>query len=83
VPVVTIEWFEGRSAEQKREIAARVTEALAEVGGMPADQVWIRFVDSAKGDWAMGGRMQGEGEGESRGAAEGEGPGGGVVPGPG
>ena len=26
---------------------------------MPADQVWIRFVDSPKADWAIGGVMQG------------------------
>jgi len=59
VPYVTVEWFEGRSAEQKRELAERITEALHEVAGTPADQVWIRFVDSARGDWAMGGELQG------------------------
>ena len=60
MPVVTIEWFEGRSAEQKKEIAEKLTEVLSEVGKMPADQVWIRFVDSPKADWAMGGEMQGQ-----------------------
>ncbi|MBA2792678.1 MAG: 4-oxalocrotonate tautomerase family protein, partial [Thermoleophilaceae bacterium] len=59
MPVVTIEWFEGRSADQKREIAERLTDLLAEVGKMPADQVWIRFVDSPKADWAIGGEIQG------------------------
>ena len=38
MPVVTIEWFEGRSADQKREIAERLTDLLADVGKMPADQ---------------------------------------------
>ncbi len=60
MPVVTIEWYEGRSAEQKKEIAEKLTEVLSEVGKMPADQVWIRFVDSPKSDWAMGGEIQGE-----------------------
>jgi 4-oxalocrotonate tautomerase len=59
MPVVTIEWYEGRSDEQKKEIAEKLTEVLSEVGKMPADQVWIRFVDSPKTDWAMGGEMQG------------------------
>jgi len=59
VPVVTIEWFEGRSGDQKREIAERLTELLSEVGNMPADQVWIRFVDSPKSEWAIGGVVQG------------------------
>jgi 4-oxalocrotonate tautomerase len=60
VPFVTIEWFEGRSDEQKREIAERVTSALAEVGELPLDQVWIRFVDASRADWAIGGEIQGE-----------------------
>ncbi len=59
MPFVTIEWFEGRSAEQKSEIAEKVTDVLAEVGKMPADQVWIRFVDVPKVDWAIGGEIQG------------------------
>ena len=59
MPVVTIEWYEGRSPEQKREIAEKLTELLVEVGKMPADQVWVRFVDSPKSEWAMGGEMQG------------------------
>lgn len=59
MPVVTIEWYEGRSADQKREIAERLTALLSEVGEMPADQVWIRFVDSPKSEWAIGGEIQG------------------------
>ena len=58
MPFVTIEWYEGRSDEQKREIARRVTEVLSDVGKLPVDQVWIRFVDSSKSDWAMGGEIQ-------------------------
>ena len=62
MPVVTIEWYEGRSAEQKQEIAARLTELLSEVGGVAPDQVWIRFVDSPRSDWAVGGVIQGAAE---------------------
>jgi 4-oxalocrotonate tautomerase len=59
VPVVTIEWYEGRSADQKREIAEKLTELLADVGKTTPDQVWIRFVDSPKSEWAIGGEIQG------------------------
>ena len=59
MPVVTIEWFEGRSAEQKKKIAEAVTQTLVEAGNVPADQVWIRFVDSPKSEWAIGGEIQG------------------------
>ena len=59
MPIVTVEWFEGRSAEQKKEIAEKLTDLLVEVGNVGRDQVWIRFVDSNKADWAMGGELQG------------------------
>ena len=62
MPVVTIEWYEGRSADQKREIAERLTDLLADVGGAAPDAVWIRFVDSPKSEWAIGGEIQGSGE---------------------
>jgi len=58
VPYVTIEWFEGRSAEQKRAIAERLTDVLSEEGEMPRDQVWIRFVDAKKADWSIAGELQ-------------------------
>jgi 4-oxalocrotonate tautomerase len=59
MPVVTIEWYAGRSPEQKKEIAEKVTAAISEVGGSPADQVWIKFVDLPKSEWAIGGQIQG------------------------
>jgi len=59
MPVVTIEWYEGRSAEQKKELAEKLTELLVEVGKTRREDVWIRFVDSPKSDWAMGGEIQG------------------------
>ena len=63
MPVVTIEWYEGRTTEQKREIAEKLTALISEVGDTPPDQVWIRFVDSARSDWAVGGALQGGAEG--------------------
>ena len=59
MPVVTIEWFEGRSPEQKAEIAEKVTEVISEIGKTPAEDVWLRFVGSPKSQWAIGGKIQG------------------------
>jgi len=59
MPIVTIEWYAGRSAEQKAEIAAKLTDLLADVGKTDPEHVWIRFVDSDKADWAVGGGLQG------------------------
>lgn len=58
MPFVHIHWFEGRDAEQKAELARRITDAVVDVGKTPADQVWIRFDDCRKADWAMGGQME-------------------------
>jgi 4-oxalocrotonate tautomerase len=61
MPIVTIEWYEGRSPDQKREIAERLTDLLVEIGKTQPEHVWIRFVDSKQSDWAMGGKIQGAG----------------------
>jgi 4-oxalocrotonate tautomerase len=59
MPIITIEWYEGRSAEQKKEVAEKLTELMVEVGKTQREHVWIRFVDSPKSEWAMGGEIQG------------------------
>jgi len=58
LPYVHIHWFEGRDAEQKAELARRITEAMEEVAAVPPDQVWIRFDDARRADWAMAGEIQ-------------------------
>jgi 4-oxalocrotonate tautomerase len=59
MPIITIEWYEGRSPDQKREVAEKLTDLMVEVGKTQREHVWIRFVDSDKSDWAMGGEIQG------------------------
>ena len=59
MPIVTIEWYEGRTPEQKKELAEKLTELLVDVGKTQREHVWIRFVDSPKSEWAMGGEIQG------------------------
>ena len=59
MPIVTIEWYEGRSPEQKRELAEKLTDLMVDVGKTEREHVWIRFVDSPKSEWAMGGEIQG------------------------
>ncbi|MEA2346589.1 MAG: 4-oxalocrotonate tautomerase [Thermoleophilaceae bacterium] len=59
MPIITIEWFDGRTPEQKKEIAEKLTDLLVEVGKTQKDHVWIRYVDSPKSEWAIGGEIQG------------------------
>jgi phenylpyruvate tautomerase PptA (4-oxalocrotonate tautomerase family) len=53
MPFVEVHWFEGRSDEQKAEIAKRFEQALIEVAGVSPDHCWIKFYDSAKTDFLI------------------------------
>ena len=59
MPIVTIEWYEGRSPDQKKEIAEKLTDLLVDVGKTQREHVWIRFSESPKSEWAIGGEIQG------------------------
>ncbi|MFN2612466.1 MAG: 4-oxalocrotonate tautomerase family protein [Solirubrobacterales bacterium] len=54
MPFVHVHWFEGRSDDQKAEVAKRITEAMVEVAGTQPDHVWVKFSDSAKADFIIG-----------------------------
>jgi 4-oxalocrotonate tautomerase len=59
MPIVTIEWYEGRTPEQKKELAEKLTDLLVDVGKTQREHVWIRFSESPKSEWAIGGEIQG------------------------
>lgn len=54
MPFVQVHWFEGRTHEQKAEIAKRIEEALVEVAGASPEHCWVKFSDSAKSDFIIG-----------------------------
>ncbi len=53
MPFVEISWFEGRSDEQKAEIARRIEEARVEVAGVAPEHCWVKFEDSEKSDFII------------------------------
>lgn len=53
MPFVHIHWFEGRTDEQKVEIAKRIEDALVEVAGASPEHCWVKFVDSKKSDFII------------------------------
>ena len=57
MPVITVEWLEGRTPQQKAQLAGALTKAFTDIAKTPADQVWIVFKDVKRSDWAMGGRL--------------------------
>ena len=59
MPFVTVDWFPGRTREQKEKLAEAITRAMVEIGNAPADQTWIVFHEESKENWSMGGKLAG------------------------
>ena len=57
MPTIRVELFAGRSVEQKRALAAALTEATVRTLGGSADSVDILFFDIARQDWATAGTL--------------------------
>lgn len=57
MPVVTVEWLQGRSAQQKQALATTLTQAFVDIAKVSPEQVWIVFRDVPRADWAMGGQL--------------------------
>jgi 4-oxalocrotonate tautomerase len=55
MPMVQITTVAGKTAEQKRKIAQRVTDALVEEAGVPREAVIVAFYDLPREDYAIGG----------------------------
>jgi 4-oxalocrotonate tautomerase len=60
MPTIRIDLFEGRTVEQKRELAKAITEVTCQVLGGQPDGVDILFYDIKRQDWATGGELWSE-----------------------
>ena len=57
MPTLRVELFEGRTPQQKRDLARELTEACVRVLGGNGDGVDVIFYDIARSDWATGGKL--------------------------
>jgi 4-oxalocrotonate tautomerase len=57
VPHVQITWVEGRSPEQKRKIAERITKVLIEEGKAMKENIHLAFHDVPATNYAEGGTL--------------------------
>ncbi len=55
MPLITVQLFEGRSQEQKREYAKALPGASVRVLGIDPGAVDVIFHDVERSDWATGG----------------------------
>jgi 4-oxalocrotonate tautomerase len=56
MPVVTVEMWEGRSIDQKRQLVRDLTDAFVKMG-VPASSVNVILRDNPKSCWATGGEL--------------------------
>ena len=57
MPNITVQWFAGRTQDQKRQITAAITEAMVKIGKTTPEQVHIVFQDIEKSDWGNNGKL--------------------------
>ena len=57
MPVLTVEWLEGRTPQQKAQLAEALTRAFVDIAKVQKEQVWIVFRDVKRTDWAMSGSL--------------------------
>jgi 4-oxalocrotonate tautomerase len=57
MPIIEVKLWEGRTREQKAELARRFTDIMVEVVGCPKPAVSIVFDDYPRSDWAEGGEL--------------------------
>lgn len=60
MPMITVQMFPGRSAEQKAQLAERLTDAFLETcgsPGQPREGVWVVINEVPPEHWAVGGKL--------------------------
>lgn len=60
MPTLRVELFEGRSADQKRDLVAALTEATVRILDCPPDAVDIVLSEVSRAHWATGGVLWSE-----------------------
>ena len=59
MPVVIVEMWEGRTIEQKKQLAESITSSFVKIG-TPAEAVNIIIKDNPKHNWATAGKLASE-----------------------
>ena len=51
MPMITVQWVEGRNHDQRERIAKGITDLVHETIGVPKSGVWVVFEDVKASDW--------------------------------
>ena len=55
MPLVQVTMLQGRTADQKRKLAARITDAMVEEAGARREAIVVTFLEVTKESYASGG----------------------------
>ncbi|MEC2290089.1 2-hydroxymuconate tautomerase [Bacillus licheniformis] len=56
MPYVTVQMLEGRTDEQKRNLVKKVTEAVSETTGVPAEKIAVIIEEMKKENYGVAGK---------------------------
>ncbi len=59
MPIVLVEMWEGRTIEQKKQLAKGITDSFVKIG-VPPEALQIVIKDNPKHNWAVGGKLASE-----------------------
>jgi len=59
MPVVIVEWWEGRTIEQKKQLVQGITSVMTGMG-IPSEAIQVIIRDIPKQNWATAGRLASE-----------------------
>lgn len=57
MPMITVDMFPGRTAEQKRALVHELTEAMARTCDVKREAVWVVLREVQPENWAIGGTL--------------------------
>jgi 4-oxalocrotonate tautomerase len=57
MPLITVQMYEGRTVEQKRELAAALTEAIVRIAKTTPEATQIIIQDIPRHNWASAGKL--------------------------
>jgi 4-oxalocrotonate tautomerase len=55
MPLIQVTMLQGRTADQKRKLAQRITDAMVEEAGARRETIVVTFVELSKESYASGG----------------------------
>jgi len=57
MPVITVDWLDGRDPSQKEALVAALTEVMHRIAGSPPDKINVVLNDVPVGNWGRGGKL--------------------------